>query len=356
MVLLGALLSFVLPANFSFGSEDATAITGLSFPSVGATRASEPVLASAVLVDTVRREEMAEGLAILSGDAAVSADVDKPSRLDLYKLYTVRTGDTASAIAARFGVDLQYLLWANPDLRDGELLTIGQMLVVPSGNGLLHHLRYGETLSDIAARYGVTVESIMAWDGNGIGSADEVLEEATLFVPAGVPPVTILPEPTPEPANEPVFVEAPAPAPAPPAPAAPPVEAPAPAQPAGGSGLIWPVYGPISSYMDYSHPLGIDIDMYNNAGAPIAAATSGTVTFAGGDSCCSYGLYVIILSPAGIETLYAHLSSFAVSAGDQVSQGATLGYGGCTGYCTGSHLHFEVIDNGVRVNPLSYLP
>ena len=65
---------------------------------------------------------------------------------------------------------------------------------------------------------------------------------------------------------------------------------------------------------------------------------------------------MIILSPAGIETLYAHLSSIAVSPGQQVSQGQTIGNGGCTGYCTGNHLHFEVIDNGVRVNPLAYLP
>ena len=62
------------------------------------------------------------------------------------------------------------------------------------------------------------------------------------------------------------------------------------------------------------------------------------------------------MSPSGIETLYAHLSSISVSVGQQVSQGQVLGNGGCTGYCTGNHLHFEVIDNGVRVNPLSYLP
>jgi murein DD-endopeptidase MepM/ murein hydrolase activator NlpD len=45
-----------------------------------------------------------------------------------------------------------------------------------------------------------------------------------------------------------------------------------------------------------------------------------------------------------------------VSSGQVVSQGQVLGYGGCTGYCTGNHLHFEVIDNGVRVDPLAYLP
>ena len=62
------------------------------------------------------------------------------------------------------------------------------------------------------------------------------------------------------------------------------------------------------------------------------------------------------MSPPGIETLYAHFSSLAVGVGEHVSPGQTLGYSGCTGLCTGTHLHFEVIDNGVRVNPLAYLP
>jgi murein DD-endopeptidase MepM/ murein hydrolase activator NlpD len=62
------------------------------------------------------------------------------------------------------------------------------------------------------------------------------------------------------------------------------------------------------------------------------------------------------MSPEGIETLYAHLASISVSQGQTVSQGEVIGVVGSTGYSTGTHLHFEVIDNGVRVNPLSYLP
>jgi murein DD-endopeptidase MepM/ murein hydrolase activator NlpD len=150
----------------------------------------------------------------------------------------------------------------------------------------------------------------------------------------------------------PIAVTAPPPVPAP-APPAPVISDPG---PISGVGLSWPIYGPISSYFDGSHPLGIDIDLFNSVGSPIGAATEGTVTFAGGDPCCSYGLYVVIMSSTGIETLYAHFSSIAIGVGSYVSPGQTIGYSGCTGYCTGTHLHFEVIDNGVRVNPLSYLP
>lgn len=349
LILFGAFAS--LFASRAFQLNDSAAITGLSLPGLSAARSEEPVLTSAVLPNTVRRKELAEGLLAYAGqtapEAAASAEA-APVSLPPYRLYTVAEGDTASSIAASFGVDLQYLLWANSDMRDGELLAIGQTLIVPVANGVLHDVRYGETLSDIAVRYDVTVDAILAWSGNAIASPDQVVEDQLVLIPGGVMPVAVLPEPAAAPAEEPVVVEAPPPVPAPPPPAAPVA--------ASSTGLIWPVSGPISSYMDASHPLGIDIDMFNSPGAAIAAATSGTVTFAGGDPCCSYGLYVVIVSSDGIETLYAHLSSIAVSLGQAVSQGDFIGNVGCTGYCTGNHLHFEVIDNGVRVDPLAYLP
>lgn len=135
-------------------------------------------------------------------------------------------------------------------------------------------------------------------------------------------------------------------------------------------GLIWPIVGPISSPYGPSHPLGIDIDGYYKAGQPIVAATKGTVIFAGGHPCCSYGYYVVIFEQKdfalprnerffrnpGIETLYAHLSQILVVQGQGVVQGQALGIIGTTGYSTGPHLHFEVIDNGIRVKPIDYLP
>jgi hypothetical protein len=120
-----------------------------------------------------------------------------------------------------------------------------------------------------------------------------------------------------------------------------------------GRGLVWPAVGPVTSFFGPSHPLGIDI---GQSQGPIVAATDGTVTFAGGDPCCSYGLFVVIDGPGGITTLYAHFESLLVSTGQRVRQGQWLGMVGCTGHCYGTHLHFEVIDNGVRHDPLQYLP
>jgi hypothetical protein len=117
--------------------------------------------------------------------------------------------------------------------------------------------------------------------------------------------------------------------------------------------LIWPATGPITSRFGPAHPLGIDI---GQSAGNIVAATEGTVVFAGGDPCCSYGRYVVVDSPDGLRTLYAHLASIAVSAKQTVRQGQVLGRVGCSGTCAGVHLHFEVWVDGVRRDALRYLP
>ncbi len=96
---------------------------------------------------------------------------------------------------------------------------------------------------------------------------------------------------------------------------------------------------------------GIDIDGFGNDGAPIVAAASGTVITASYDG--AYGNYVII-DHGGTSTVYAHMSGIAVSYGDYVSQGQTIGYVGATGRATGTHLHFEVYVGDGRVDPAQY--
>jgi murein DD-endopeptidase MepM/ murein hydrolase activator NlpD len=120
-------------------------------------------------------------------------------------------------------------------------------------------------------------------------------------------------------------------------------------------GFIWPLNGAITSYYGPrwgSMHTGLDID--GTTGQPIVASKAGTVIMA--SSYSGYGNAVIVDHGGGIQTLYAHLSAFGVSNGQSVSQGQVVGNVGCTGSCTGDHLHFEVRVNGSPVDPLNYLP
>ena len=107
-------------------------------------------------------------------------------------------------------------------------------------------------------------------------------------------------------------------------------------------------YHPI--YHTQKYHSGVDIGA--SYGATIVAADGGTVITAG--SVSGYGNCVVINHGNGITTLYGHMSSIAVSVGQKVSKGQTIGYVGSTGNSTGPHLHWEVTVNGVRQNPLNY--
>jgi murein DD-endopeptidase MepM/ murein hydrolase activator NlpD len=120
------------------------------------------------------------------------------------------------------------------------------------------------------------------------------------------------------------------------------------------AGLIWPVNGPVTSPFGYRWgALHAGIDIGVPYGTPIHAAASGTVVLAGWTG--GYGNYTCIDHGGGLATCYAHQSSYAVSAGAQVSQGQVIGYVGNTGHSFGAHLHFEVRINGNPVDPLGYL-
>lgn len=99
---------------------------------------------------------------------------------------------------------------------------------------------------------------------------------------------------------------------------------------------------------------GIDISAGGVYGQPIVASDGGTVVQAG-DNGDGYGNYVIIDHGNGYKTLYGHCSSVAVSYGQHVSQGDTIGYVGSTGNSTGPHLHFEIIYNSNKLNPLQFV-
>ncbi|MZP29595.1 peptidoglycan DD-metalloendopeptidase family protein [Heliobacterium undosum] len=121
----------------------------------------------------------------------------------------------------------------------------------------------------------------------------------------------------------------------------------------GGGTLSWPIGGRrITSPFGYrgrEFHTGMDIDA--NTGDPVYSADDGVVTFAGWAG--GYGKCILV-DHGGITTRYAHLSQLYVGEGQTVSRGANIGAAGSTGRSYGSHLHFEVIDGGVR-NPMAYL-
>ena len=132
----------------------------------------------------------------------------------------------------------------------------------------------------------------------------------------------------------------------------------------GTGNLVWPSYctyitsrqGPRTHPVtgEYKNHGGTDVGA--SYGSAIYAADSGRVVESSDGWNGGYGNYVMIDHGNGMQTLYAHMSSRAVSVGQNVSRGQTIGYVGSTGMSTGPHLHFEMYVNGARINPQSRYP
>jgi murein DD-endopeptidase MepM/ murein hydrolase activator NlpD/FtsZ-binding cell division protein ZapB len=120
------------------------------------------------------------------------------------------------------------------------------------------------------------------------------------------------------------------------------------------AGLIWPVSGPITSPFGWRWGrMHQGIDIGASTGTPIHAAAAGTVIYCGWEE--GYGNFVVIDHGGNLATAYGHQSAIAVTCGESVTQGQVIGYVGCTGHCTGPHLHFEVRIDGNPVDPMGYL-
>lgn len=248
--------------------------------------------------------------------------------------HVVAAGETVTAIAARYGVSTTTVV-SSAGLRNPNRIYPGQTLTFPSVDGTLHRVRTGENLGDIAKLYQVDPGAITR--ANEIADPNRLAAGQVLIVPGARPR----------------------------RPAAIPSSSGGGAQVASsGSGsansastasaLAWPLRGSISSY--YGPRWGrthTGIDISASYGAAIRAAGSGKVAYAGW-----YGLYgrcVIIDHGGGLKTLYAHASKIAVTVGQHVERGEIIAYVGSSGNSTGPHLHFEVRVSGRTRNPLSYL-
>jgi murein DD-endopeptidase MepM/ murein hydrolase activator NlpD len=257
----------------------------------------------------------------------------------LLKTYKVRSGDTLTGIAHRFGVSMMTLWWAN-HLHGKDELKIGQVLSIPPVNGLVITVKAGDTLESIASLYHVDADEVYGMNK----LSDRVLV---------IGQTLILPGATGKQIQEPRHTQRPS---APRTTSSAPVRTPP--RYSGGS-MRWPVIGGnnyISQYFHYGH---YAIDIAADYGSTVVAAASGTVIFAGWKN-NGGGYQVWIAHGSGLYTTYNHMSAVTVGRGQSVGRGQQVGRVGQTGNATGPHLHFEVWrgpvwNGGTRVNPLLYL-
>jgi len=245
--------------------------------------------------------------------------------------YTVKEGDVLGAIAEKYGLNLNTILWAN-SLTYRSTIRPGQTLVVPPTDGVLYSVKNGDTLSSIAKKYNTTTDKIMAFNSLSSGGALQISQ--SLMLPDATPP-TSAPVSYTAPASS-IFTGT--------------RGATAPAAATGS--WIWPTdLCTITQYYNgWSHfGLDIDGDYINN----IYTTRAGTVVRASWFD--GYGNCVDVDHGGGYITRYGHLSKFFVSVGDVVGAGEALGKMGTTGRSTGTHLHFEIIQSGSRLNPLNFI-
>lgn len=308
----------------------------------------EPTLPSALLPEgfSLPGIDASANLALIARKNSLHTVIpDRP--LEEARDYTVSTGDSVFEIAQRFNIKPETLLWANySQLNDNpDLISLGMSLKVPPVDGVLYEWQAGDTLQMIANRFEAKLDDILTWPGNKLDLTDPKVEAgAMLMIPGGHREFRQWIIPTIPRGRAGVSVSL---------------------YGAGacdgsytganGSGtFIWPAGNHVLSGNDYwSGHLGIDIAA--GEGAPVYATDSGVVVFAGG-AFGGYGNMVMIDHGNGYQSLYAHLSSVAISCGRSVGQGGIIGYAGSTGNSTGAHLHFEVRYQGGFVSPWYVLP
>jgi hypothetical protein len=207
---------------------------------------------------------------------------------------------------------------------------VGQVLAILPVDGIYYTVASGDTVDKIAKEFKVTGDKITSFALNGLQEPYTLTPGQKLVIPGGR-------KPTPPAMNiyPMTWVGR------------------APKNALKGSGrFAWPTQGTLTQQFWSGHPA---IDVANRKGTPIYAADDGYVLMSGRDT-WGYGNQIVIDHGNGYLTRYAHLQTILVKAGQSVTKNQKIGTMGSTGRSTGPHLHFEVIQNGLRRNPLGFLP
>jgi murein DD-endopeptidase MepM/ murein hydrolase activator NlpD len=262
-----------------------------------------------------------------------SAELVKAYRGGQITTHVVKEGETLSSIAQTYGLQVSTILWEN-DLTETSALRPGQELRILPVDGVRHKVARGETIFSIAKKYGfedeAEAQSIFDYPFNEFLN-DETFELATgqfVVIPGGVKPDPV--RPTARVAR---------------------VLTPDAGSVTATGSFVWPASGMITQRYSFFHKA---IDIANRSLGPILAADAGTVVAAGWDA-SGYGNRIMIDHGNGNVTLYGHLSLIQVQVGQRVNRGDVIGQMGSTGRSTGPHLHFEIRQGGVLLNPSNFL-
>lgn len=295
------------------------------------------IVFSGTLEDLIRRKENTENggssYLIMAADNTTGGAETLISNLPKGEItdYRVVEGDTISSIAQKFGVSIDTILWEN-NLKSVEAIKPKQILRVLPVTGVKHQVRRGETVYSIAKYYSVDAQNIIDYPFNTF-SNDEIFALTAgqeLIVPEGIEPKETF-------TGIRNIAKTVAPIPG----------------VVGEGNFMWPTAGMITQRYSWYHPA---VDIANRSNPAVVAAATGTVVTAGWNG-GGYGNYVVIDHGNGYSTLYGHMlnNSVVVKAGDKVSQGQKLGTMGSTGRSTGTHLHFEIGTAGRKLDPLKML-
>lgn len=269
---------------------------------------------------------------LFTGASSTGNGIYIPQRTEII-YYTVQNGDTVSTIARRFGLTVNTILWAN-NLSAFSLIRPGDSLTILPASGIMYTVKSGDTASKIAIKYGIEADKIISSNNISGGlkagqklilpGARKIIEQAAVSRPATQSGLSVIGNLIKTPAVK-----------------------------AGTGKMTWPTGGyRISQYFSWRHN---GIDIANKIGTPIYAADDGVVEISQGGYNGGYGNTIVINHGNGIKTRYGHASKLFVKVGDVVEKGENIAAMGSTGRSTGSHLHFEVLVNKARTNPLNYI-
>jgi murein DD-endopeptidase MepM/ murein hydrolase activator NlpD len=279
----------------------------------------------------------------------LKTNIPQRARIDITH-YTVQQGDNLFTIAEKYNLKPETLLWGNYELlKDNpEVLQPNQVLNVLPVDGTYYQWQKGDSISTVAAFFKAKPEDILGYPGNHIDltttiTGTNVIEPGKwVIVPGGKRPFKDWGPPAITRTNPAVarFYG--------------PGSCGAVYEGAVGAGIfVWPTTEHFLSGYTYTgiHP---GIDIAGSLGNAVYAADSGVVVYSGWSN-YGYGNLLVIDHGNGWQTVYAHLNSIGVSCGQSVSRGIMMAALGTTGNSSGPHLHFEMIYNGVKVNPLDYV-